>query len=920
MSAQGVKKRLGSRRQVKSKSPEVDEFTITETTVRRHSLSTESAEDVPEVSNNRRKLGSSRRSKRPHPGNDLGVSNEATEDDPLDTSQVSLSDEVKVTHQVPEELHRLSELNKQRPEKDEISATLTHDESLQDNCWVSESHLISEDAEPSTDTQPDEEMKENLSQSGGAVQTSDPTKVCDSELNTEPVEAEESQGVGGLEEVPEPLSQSSHEHQEAETSSTGTEEPPEETHWVVETGTVEEESELMCEKEIVMSEIPESFRSGSPPEVQNLHTSHPEPDPDPSIPKSASLPEDLHEQGADSKVELSDDADDDDEEATTLMQQMDETSLNENELSGKTQSEAGSILDCDLQEDVELIPASTALMTTADIIISEDIQDHQPAQKMNPVVSEENSLREDTYLSQNIKDDNKTAMAGSQSNLWRTTYHDRSATPEDPHVVQEDQDFDAKETVEDPGAEGPFEDPQKLAESSDTLTQEEAQEMSSSSEPTHAELTSSDPPLALPDPATEGLGESDPGDDRLDFQERPERRRRKMGSSRRTRKNPEEEQVCRAEPTESSTGIQAGGAGSERPAQVSWEENTSETSVELWQDVANVSCDPQNTYSSLISHTDFAASAAGRSASDSQSLYPTVIVEGADLWDGGSNTDPSMEPSHLDEFTAPEAHITSCLIKLSQCSPPPSSQSTGDDHESLRCLAQEQEQPLQSAEESAVDLETAKSQLDADDEQEDLEDPDKVAEGGSIENLDPANTGPNLSPASRGGTMGSTCTNVSSRRKEEDLHHQQRVGNETADKRRGDGSPDPREGPAKVTHLPEPAPLQTSEEAPAAGESDCQPTTSPENDVMSYTSSSGRRRKLGSHRKSSRPQSEGTKPGSDIGSIAEEHSVKRSEEAKMSEVRSLFYSFFFSFCISVWHLYCTFIFVTSRLCSGKKAN
>lgn len=910
MSAQGVKKRLGSRRQVRSKSPEVDEFHITETTVGQHSLSTESAEDVPEVSSNRRKLGSSRRKKRPHPGKDLGVSDgairNATEDDPLDTSQVFSSDEVKVKHQVPEESHRHSELNKQR---DKISV-LIHNESLQYNCLVSESHLISEDAELRTATQPDKEVKVSLSQSGGAVQTSDLTEVCDKELNTTPIEAEERQRKGGLQEVTEPLSQSDHEHREAEPSGTGTEETPEKTHWVIATGTVEKESELLCENEIVVSEPPESFRSGSPPEVQNLNTSHPEPDPEPSIPKSADLPQDLHERGADSKVELSEDDDDgEEEEAMTLMQQMNEMSSSTGELPLKTQSEAGFILDCDLQEDTELTTASTAMMTTADIIISDDIQGHQPAQQMNPVVSEGKSFQEDTYLSQNMKDNNTTA-AGSQSNLWRTTDDNRAATGsvtlecftlEAPHVVQKDQDSlqrnNAKENVEDPGAKGSVEDQQKLVQSSDTLTREEAQEMSSSPEPTNAELTSSDPPSPLchqdtisPDPAMEALGDCDSGDDSLHFQEIPKQRRRKMGSNRRTRKNPEDEQVHKAETTESSNSAQAGGGSFERPAEVSWEINT-ETSVKLLQDEANVSSDPQSTHSNLISHTDFAAGAAGRSTSDSEAVDPTVIVEGSDLWDGGSNIDVSVEPSHLDDFTAPEADITSCLIKPSQCSPPPSSQSTRDDQESLYCLTEKQEQPRQSAEESTVDLETVKTELDADEEHKDLQDLDKLAEGGCMKNVEPANAGPDVNMACSRRTMYSTYRNVSSHRKEEDLHRQQRVENETADNRRGDSSSEPHQGPVKGTHLPEPAPLQTSEEAPTASESERQPTTSPENDIMSYTLSGGRRRKLGSHRKSSRPQSQGTKSGSDVGSIAEEDTVKRDEEAKISEVRGLFNSF-----------------------------
>ena len=1185
MSAQGVKKRLGSRRQVKSKSPEL-EFHITETAVEQHSVSTEDAEDVPQFSKNRRKLGSSRRNEGLRPGKELRISDEAaenpTEDKPLDTSLVSSTEEVKVTHPGPEESpHRHSELRNPRHEKDQNSTMLAHNESFQDNCLAPESHVIAEDAELRTERQP-EQLEVNLPQSGGAVQTFDFAEVSEKELNMKPVEADESQRKGGFDEVREPLSQSNHERKVAESSSTETEETPETTHWFLATGTVEKASELTCKDEIVTSEPPESFLSGSPFEVQNLNINHPEPAPGPSVPiglaeglhergahskvelsddddddeeddgelekpgleveglggletvakentedqrestevhdalsksvscdappdssphlqhvpltetdqsepsdrrneasgadeppntplgrdfeadgqmddvklssdqlnqehkdlpseieqncssqalpserdscwdpppqesnacftlnehrrklgsrrhkgavdseseppsqsnlepreaqssgteteettywflatgtvekaselmsedeivtseppesflsgspsevqnlntrppepepelsvpKTANIAEDLHERAAHSKVELSDDGDDDDDEAMMLMQQMSEMTSKEGDLSVKTLPEAGFVLDCDLQEVVELLPTSTAMMTTA----SGESRDHQPAQKINIVVKEGKSFQEDTDLSQNIIDKCKTATTGSASDIWGTTSSNH-ATPgsvtlecftlEAPHALQDSLQHnhaqhtnDAKEAAGEPGGEGLVEGQWKPIQSSETLAQEEAQDGSSSPKPTNAKLTSSEPssPLCFQetisaDPAMEVPGEREPGG-HLDDQERSKQRKRKMGS---TRWNPKNPQVRRAEITESSTSAQAGREGLERPA----EEENMETPVKLLQEEAEVTSDPQSTHSNPISHTDVAACDTGRPVSDGEDGgNATIIVEGSHLWD----------------FTAPEAPITSCTVKPSQCSPPPSLQSTQGEQQSLGCRAGKQEQPLQSAQESTI-LEMVKSEREADGEQKDLHDPDKVAEGGCIKVLGPANTGPDLNNRRR--TMASACRSPSSHRKEEALHHQQRMDDKAADQQREDSSLECLTGPVKITHPPGPALLQTSEEAPTASESDHQPTTFPEND-MSDTLSSRRRRKLGSHRRSPRPQSQETQTGSDVGSIAEQ-TAKTDGEDQKSEVRSVFRSRdnLYFFALSHQCDISTACLFSSRLCGG----
>ncbi|CAG06936.1 unnamed protein product [Tetraodon nigroviridis] len=723
---------------------------------------------------------------------------------------------------------------------------------------------MAEEAEPRTEAQPDEELEADLPPAGGVVQTPDLTEACDKELKTKPADSEESQRRGGIEEVAEMLPQSDHEHRGAESSGSGTEETLKTTQWLVSTGPDEKESELTCEGETVTSEPPESFWSGSPPEVQNLNTSHPEPDDDDASgadePPNATVGQDREADGQVDDVKRRSDQ--------LLQEHKDLPSEIEQSCSSQAlQPEEGSCLDPQPQQSdacftltehkrklgssrrhkggrrpVELLTASTEMMTVA----SDDVQDHQPAQKMSPVVSEEKYVQEDTDLSPD-KEENNTETTSSESDIWRPTHHSCATTGfvtsealslDAPHVALKDQDSPS---------EGSVEGQQKPVQVCDTVTDEGAQ-ATSPSEPTNAELTSSDPSSSLcfqktvsADSAMEVAGEHEPGshlDDSLHFQQRSKQRRRKMGSTRWTNKSPE---VRRAAVTENSDSAQASQEGVERPAEESGETNT-EIPVKLPQDEANVTFDPQNTQSNLIARPE--------------GVNPTILVDGSGLWGGNSR-----EPSQLG-------------------APPPSFQSTQDDQESP---PGKQEQPLQSAEESAVGLEKERSQLEADEEHKDPEDPDKVAEGGYVKNLEPENAGPDLDTANGRRMMGSTCRSPTSLRKEEDLHHQQKVDDETADEQRGEGSSERRKEPVKDTHLLEPPPLQTSEEASTTSESDHQPTTSPENDVMSDTFSSKRRRKLGSHRKSSRPQNHKTQTGS-----AAEHTLKIDEEDKISEVRSVF--------------------------------
>ncbi|XP_029682038.1 uncharacterized protein rab44 isoform X3 [Takifugu rubripes] len=731
----------------------------------------------------------------------------------------------------------------------------------------------------------------------------------ESDTNMKPVETEDNPRNEGLQEVTQPVSQSNLEHREAEASSAGTEETLEPTHLFVATGTVEKESELMCEDEFVLCEAPEGLLSGSLSQDQNPKPRHPEPDPQPLIPKNETPPEDL-------------------DEAMTLKQEMEEMSSNDCVLPFVPQPEDGITLDSDLQEDVataedlvlnpignrrklassrrhkgrqhvkdtrketfnepkeettetttdevvvELITASATMRTNASYKFQPETEPElHPAQ--NPGVREDKSFQEDIDLSQNVKD-NDQIVTGSDSDIQRMTFEENSAgalvtlegfTQEAPHLVQKDEDSignvhvrhtnDPKETGGHPGGEESADGQQELVQSSDTSTQQDP-EISCSSEPTNAKDTSSDPSSLLcfqetisDDPAMEASAGHEPKshlDDRLHSQEKSKQTRRKMGSTRWTHKKQEDEHVHRAETSELRDNTQAGGGRFE----VSLDKNTV-SSVEPPQEEADITSDLQRTHSTLISHTDgLTACVAGQSASDSQGVFnPTINVQGADLWDGDGNIDVNVEPSQLDGFTAPEAHTAGCLVNPSQRSPIGDAINTRSFESNL--VGEESVNSITEIQQP----ETITSEVGGR-----AEDPGKVAEGGCIKHLEPADTGSDLNTGGRRRKMGSMRRNLNSGRKEEDVRQQQKVDNEQADEVSEDSVSEHSQEAAKDPRPLEPAPHPTSEEDPA-DQSAHQPVTSPDSDLMSGTLLSGRRRKLGSHRMSSKPPNQEAQTGGD---------------------------------------------------------
>ncbi|XP_028261380.1 uncharacterized protein rab44 isoform X2 [Parambassis ranga] len=200
--------------------------------------------------------------------------------------------------------------------------------------------------------------------------------------------------------------------------------------------------------------------------------------------------------------------------------------------------------------------------------------------------------------------------------------------------------------------------------------------------------------------------------------------------------------------------------------------------------------------------------------------------------------------------------------------------------------------------------------------------PHTVSEGAHGENLQMKSTSPNLSMTNRRRKMGSTRKDLGSWTKEKDVLQSQDVNNESteteasvvdvkAETAPGSGGQEaklhkePNDGDSETPIETEKYNVsaskfkhqQTVEENPAsqdgsAGE-EHQPTpsnlpsTSPKQDSMSESAYGGRRRKMGSHRKSHRPQSyqdhqegriTGAQNGRDARSITEEDAATAAEE------------------------------------------
>ncbi len=273
-------------------------------------------------------------------------------------------------------------------------------------------------------------------------------------------------------------------------------------------------------------------------------------------------------------------------------------------------------------------------------------------------------------------------------------------------------------------------------------------------------------------------------------------------------------------------------------------------------------------------------------------------------------------------------------------------QSTQNDEERLESVNVIQNQALKSAEgpvAAVADLEIVKSVVrgggggreEHKNAQAGIQEPNSMNEGAHDKNLEMKSASPNLNSTSRRRKMGSTRKNIGSRTKGEDLHQKQEVDNETAETitnvgnvktesfsgikekelQLQDKDSDSEQRKEKVfetveyshtgeSHFKPPA-HETCEENPVPHgqqvETEHQltpsylpviPSTSPKHDVMSESASGGRRRKMGSHRKSRGHQTNenqtargdritDTQNGGDDRSIPDESATKTTEESSL---------------------------------------
>lgn len=364
--------------------------------------------------------------------------------------------------------------------------------------------------------------------------------------------------------------------------------------------------------------------------------------------------------------------------------------------------------------------------------------------------------------------------------------------------------------------------------------------------------------------------------------ERSQQQRRKMGSTRRTHRNRESEDgtddqdeikevsfnmqadvkdLKKMEEAVQQTGVFAAAVSQNRNAEASpnhveqQETNEASTLHIDGQKLHSNTSDLQSELGSMISDRDDGTPLLPwPSASRSEEVR---LVQAADMEDSDKNLDVSMEPPQSDGSTGTEVKITSKSLSLSSST---EEEYLQNDEGRLESVNVTQMHALKAAEESIV----AKSGVSGGvgEEHEDLQADDK---------------NPGVSPANRRRKMGSTRRTLKSKRKEEDMHEQKGVGNEATEaatsitdvktQRLEDNAIDSEQRKEIVvetveySHISEshlkPPSDQTFEEGThdQVVETEHQPSPShfperPSSAVMSETASGGRRRKLGSHRKS----------------------------------------------------------------------
>ena len=338
------------------------------------------------------------------------------------------------------------------------------------------------------------------------------------------------------------------------------------------------------------------------------------------------------------------------------------------------------------------------------------------------------------------------------------------------------------------------------------------------------------------------------------------------------------------------------------------------------QKLQSNNADMQGIQSYMISDIDYSkAIHPEQLASKNEVVNPIKFSHAADLRDSERNVDVNVEPSQLDDFTVSEMHVTSVY--------------THSDMERPEGVNVIQDQALESAEASAVavaNLEIVKSVVrgEVGEEQKhtqaSVQELREVNEEAHNKNLEMRSTSPH-----RRRKMGSTRRNLGSRSKREDLLEKQDMDGEATatnveesikEKEEPQLETEDKDSENVESHFRPPS-EQTFEENPVSHgqlvETEHQltpsylpvmPSSSPKPDVMSEAAG-GRRRKMGSSRKSRGQQSnvsqtpEGdavtdTQNGGDVASIIDEGVIKTAEEEsfgldRISEVSSKDVLFFF---------------------------
>ncbi|XP_023136034.2 uncharacterized protein rab44 [Amphiprion ocellaris] len=437
--------------------------------------------------------------------------------------------------------------------------------------------------------------------------------------------------------------------------------------------------------------------------------------------------------------------------------------------------------------------------------------------------------------------------------------------------------------------------------------------------------------------------EENQSDYKKTLQVKSNQKRRKMGSTRRNQLNRKQEGEMdnKDETTESEVNTEADVRNLDEmedvkelvlPAEVSQNENATTLlgAVYKEQQEGNEISSAHDEGHQLESSTSNLQSLEGNvipGRHDLMALLPepsashTEEAVDPDRKDGERSVDVGVEPSQLEEFTSSKTQITPVIAErnrrsLDQLLPLNTETTTNTGIAGGSPVLSETTETTQN------DNERAESATEIQDQDSTEQKPNTVTEEAQVKIPETKNASPNLTPTNRRRKMGSTRRNLGSRNKGEDLDNEATeitVGDVKAESVPGikekelqlhteysEGDPEQERlletveySQAGESHSTPPT-QQTVEKKPVSqGELlDTEqltphylPSTSTKNDTMSMSAPGGRRRKMGSHRKSRGHQGYGDQTeeqegildeqnGTNVRSIPEEGVIKPYEEHK----------------------------------------